>query len=255
MWTTMIRTEPAPMACAASVWPNSRILSTWPRSSRAGRAHSTPAISTISTSSPRPKYAARTKTSTKNGSDSVRSTSRMMAASTQPRCHPAIRAAAAPSVVAATAAISPTARETRAPKTSWDHRSRPRSSVPSRCSADGASNGAPLERSGGCTVTASARTAAPTTRISISVPAMNSTRVLRRIGVRLWLRRRRRAAAEPSGTSAALACAAVTSHLPDAPAGRRRDTADRPPDSLRQRSATAAGRPPAAPGSRAPGPR
>ncbi len=84
-WRQMQREVDAPIARAPTTCWYSRTFSTCERSTRAGRAQMTAARMTTVVSSPRPKKAASTMTSTMNGKARIKSTRRMSTASTRPR--------------------------------------------------------------------------------------------------------------------------------------------------------------------------
>jgi hypothetical protein len=71
------------------------------------------------------------------GKANVKSASRMMASSTQPRRAEASSPRATPAPMPMPTAITPTSSELRAPASSSDATSRPKASVPSQCRAVG----------------------------------------------------------------------------------------------------------------------
>src|SRR5690625_4697905 len=145
--STCSRLRPsAPAAVTNSRW---RTLSTAPRATRAKMGMYTMAIAIIALPMPRPRIAMMVMARSTAGKANSRSMRRMITSSVQPPKKPARAPSRTPAKVEMLTAMSATRTDTAAPWRMREKMSRPNSSVPSRCAADGGLSLAPKSISTG----------------------------------------------------------------------------------------------------------
>src|SRR5262245_29740609 len=185
MWRPTIRPVGAPRARLASTNSRSLSASTGPRTTRAKIGVYTTAMARTTLAGCGPSAATIPSARRTAGKEKKTSIKRMSAWSVRPPAQPARSPSAAPTTSAASTEEKATSRDSRAPWTSRDRRSRPNTSAPS-----GSAQLGPAIRSWGTIRSGLGRgswsAAAPTAR---NVPTMRSPARAARFrtnGVRLW---------------------------------------------------------------------
>src|SRR5215470_5862204 len=164
------RTGPAPRERAASM--NSRCLreSTSARTTRAIHGHEVNPRSKISRSRPGPKRATTTTARKNRGTTCTNSVMRMNASSVPLPCQAAIEPTATPMLPLSMLTMSARKRDVRAPYTTPEKTSRPRSSVPIGCASVGGCKGGATDAKGWAGAIQPARSAVANNRKVSTTP-------------------------------------------------------------------------------------
>src|SRR5215470_11095083 len=174
------RTGPAPRERAASM--NSRCLreSTSARTTLAIHGHEVNPRSRITRSRPGPKRATTTTARKNRGTTCTNSVMRMSASSVPLPCHAAMEPTATPMLPLSRLTMSARKRDVRAPYTTPEKTSRPRSSVPIGCSSVGGRKGGATDAKGWAGAIHPARSAvANNTKVSTTPIQPASVRSIR----------------------------------------------------------------------------
>ena len=131
------RAASSPSARAASTYSSVLIASTVPRASRTKVGRAAMPIAIMALPRPGPRNAASAMATMRNGIASMASLMRIISPSTQPPTEPERRPSGTLSASAMVTGMTPASSDARAPQIRRDSTSRPTSSVPSRCAADG----------------------------------------------------------------------------------------------------------------------